>query len=666
MPPTIATVSYKKKDGTLTVAEDKRNTWWTPADPPSSAPAVTINVTDITNLQQTPKTSNAIALKILVKENSYVFTFNHKDNAREEQQTVTDVLSAAIAANKAKDASKLVPQAASASGAATPTPQPGENGGQSAAMAIAKAVSSKGVDDAWYDDAKLKSDFNLQRSLLESNKPLSERFNQALKDKPESVSVSQFTSQFWSARIHLLRAHAIDKAQKQGEYNVLPEIKFVREPAKKEGEPDTKKLQLSKEQIHMIFKQYPVVKQAYDDTVPKPLSPGEFWTKFFNSRLLKKLKGEKITQHDPTDRVLDKYLDREATGPASIAHIPHWMDLEGNEQNHSQRKGNRPDEDMRPSSYDKVPILRVLNNLSEKMMAHVAPEDGEAHAPIGLDEETFEQLRLQDLANEESDNRVRLNVKEQQRYVGGDKDALSADAQLYAKQDPRTVLWKLNCGLQPQRLGSDEQGTLRLDQVIGYNSDDSDSDEDDTSQQVNGAPPKKKRKHKFASHGAMTAASKDIMSSIKNRRNATSSDPNSLNGLSESVYENLAMTHNTTTEFLHYFWSLFLSGDASRTAELAQLVSTLDRSLDRINAVGEQAEAERQKRIDALKQKLEERIKNGAKRRNVDFEKQVPGGKKAVDAMIKPTVQALQQASNAYRKAFEEQTKEAAAAGLAA
>jgi transcription initiation factor TFIIH subunit 1 len=43
----------------------------------------------------------------------------------------------------------------------------------------------------------------------------------------------------------------------------------------------------------------------------------------------------------------------------------------------------------------------------------------------------------------------------------------------------------------------------------------------------------------------------------------------------------------------------------------------------------------------------------------------IKGGKKVVDIMVKPTVGALAQATAAYRKAFDEQTKEAAAAAAA-
>ena len=662
MPPTRATVTYKKKDGILSISDDSKYVFWTPATPAGASPTVTVPVKDITNLQQTPASAPKVALKVFVGEESYVFSFTHASNARKEQEAITDGLRNTIAATKASAAASLAP-ASTPAGGSTPAGQGGGADGQSAAMAIAKAVSSKAADEGWYDDAKLKGDFQLQRSLLSANPGLRTRFEQALHDKPESVSVSQFTNQFWSTRLHLLRAHAIEKAQKQGEYNVLPEIKFTR-VAGKEGEADTKTLSITKEQIKLIFKQYPIVSEAYNENVP-PLQTGEFWQRFFSSRLLKKLKGEKITQIDPPDPILDRYLDRRDNDQvAPMGQVPHFIDLEGNEQNHSQRKGNRPDETMRPSSFDKVPILRVLNNLSEKMMSHVVQEDLEAHAPVGqLEDQEYEQLRLRDLAMEDADNRVVLNIKEQRRLMGGEgeDDDLSAEARLYAKQDPNEVLSRLRVDLQPEKLGSDANGTLRLDRAIGFDPDDDSDDEDEA--QANGVVNGEARSKapKIGSSRAMQSATSTLLSSVKQRREANSSDPHSLSGLSQSTFDALTTTHNTTTEFLHYFWTLFLSGDSSRSSELAQLVSTLDRSLDRINAVGKAAEDERQAKVDGIKKQIQEYYQRTGKRRKFDFES-IGGGKKVVDGMIRPTVGALEQASKAYRRVFEEQTREQSAA----
>jgi transcription initiation factor TFIIH subunit 1 len=645
-----ATAIYKKKDGVLAISDDSKHLFFTPLAPPGSAPTVTITVADITNLQQTPESSPKVALKVFKNEESYTFYFTDKQAARKEQEMVTDTLRNVISANKA-----AAPPPVSTPNAGTPgAAQDGETA-QPAALAIAKAASSKSADEAWYDDAKLKSDMLLQKSLLDSNKTLNNHLLQAIKDKPESVSVAQLTSQFWSARLHMLRAHAIETAQKQGEYNVLPEITFTIVPAEKEGEPDTKQLRITTEQFKVVLRQYPVVRDAYNDNVP-PLDMNTFLNRFFQSRLLKKIKGEKITQQDPPDGIMDRYLDRTELGPASIGHVPTYIDLEGNEQNHSQRKGNRPDETMRPSNYDKVPILRILNNLSEKILSHVTPEDGEAHGPIGMDEQTFEHLRLRDLANEEIDNRITLNIREQQRLVAGERqDNVSKEAAVYAQHDPKQVLSSLRSDLRRFSLSGGSQEVYSLDKAIGFDPD-SDSEDEEGAHQTNGSLPSH-----FSAKPALKHATTDIISSIAQQREFASSDPENLYGLSQDTYNTLSTTHATTTEFLHYFWTLFLSGDSSRTAELAQLVSTLDRSLDRINAVAATADAERDQKVSNVKRRMEAQEKRTGKKAKYDFDA-IPGGKKVVDAMVKPTVAALAQATQVYSKALEEQTREVAAA----
>ncbi|KAI7012635.1 hypothetical protein D0867_09365 [Hortaea werneckii] len=660
---TRASVAYKKKDGSLSVADDRKYLFWTPAAPPGASPSVTVPVADITNLQQTPESSPKVALKVFVKEESYVFSFTAaREQARKEQESVTDILRDTIANAKAKDADKLAPPAAAAA-PGTPA-QDGGDSGQSAAMTFAKAVSAREAEDAWYDDGRLKNDFQLQRSLLTSNKALNDRFTQSLREKPETVTVPQFTAQFWSTRLHLLRAHAIEKAQKEGEYNVLPEIKHT--SVLGEDGQYHKTLNVTKEQIGLLFKQYPIVRRAFDECTPK-LKPEEFWARFFGSRLLKKLKGERIERTDPPDGVLDRYLDEAGNvGPIGLGHsVPHVIDLEGNEQN-TKFRVNREGWEMSASRHDQ-PILHVLNNLSEKMMSHVAANDNQqAHAPIGLDEETFEQLQLRDLAMNDVDNRVVLNVRDQQQYLAGQReDDLSKDARLYATQDPSKVLSSLQSDLLPSHLGSDDKGTLRLDRAIGYHTDDESDSEDESASapQTNGATAKPKSR--IGSHASLTTATSSVLNSIQQRRHhaSASSTPTAASlGLSQTLLDQLTITHNTTTEFLHYFWTLFLSGDPSKSTELQGLVSTLDRSVDRINAVAEQAEAERQKKLDVQREKVKEYEKRTGKRRRVD-ERDAGSGKAGVEVLVRPTVEALRAASEAYRKAWEEQSKDAGLGG---
>ena len=565
---------------------------------------------------------------------THVFTFTSPTTARVEAETIRDALSKTIQTIK----SGGVPLAA-----------PGGAGGSSAAMAIASAVSSNpraGVDSSAYDDdEKLKKDVDLQQSLLRSNQSLSKTFMESLRTRPESISSSQFTAQFWSTRIHLLRAHAIEKSQIRGAYNVLSSIK-------PKTVDSTLRLSISKEQIQLIFNQHSLVKRVYDENVPK-LSEEAFWSRFFQSRLFKKLKGERITEADPTDNVLDKYLqhndDAERAKQLMASHVPHIIDVEGNEQNHSQRKGNQPDYTMRPSSYDRVPIIRTLNTLSEKLLSHVAPNDIDPSAPIGVDEETFNELALRDLQGDAAENRVILNIKDQSRFFNSDKESgVSADALLYAKQDPVKVLRSIKSDLALV------SSNTNLETAIGVN-DDSDSDDDDESHS---------KKGHVGSKASLAGATAQMLAAIAQQR-AQSDDLSSsggfstaqsfsIPGLSAPIVDRLCLTHATTTEFLQHFWSAFLSGDPHRADEIGKLVETLNRAMDRIRAVAADAEAERQREMDKLKKQVQDLFERTGKKRRMDFES-TPGGKRAVNLLLAPTVKAIEVASQKYKRALMEE-----------
>jgi transcription initiation factor TFIIH subunit 1 len=520
-------------------------------------------------------------------------------------------------------------------------------------MAIAHAVSAGArADSNPFEDSKLVGDVQLQRSLLQSNHGLRQRFEEALGDRPESISISQFSTQFWAARVHLLRAHAAEKAQGHGTYNVLSVVK----PRTEEG---VMRLNLSKEQIQLIFNQHPLVKRVYNETVPA-LSEGEFWSRFFGSRLFKKLKGEKITEIDPTDPKLDKYLNidenAERLRPLEDIHVPHYLDLEGNEQNHSQKLGNQPDLTMRPNSHERVPILRVLNSMSEKMMADVAPADGDTHDPVGMDEETFNQLQLLDLQKGRDDNRIRLNIREQKRFFAGGKDQVSAETAIYLKQNPKKVIGLLKEDLGAEKLGNRNHGA-RLETAIGV---DPNSDSEDDDNQDEGA--RAARRNRMGTRAALGAATTQLFGAIRQQRlqtdpvgPATSTAAAAAScGLSEAMLTSLTITQNTTVEFLQYFWSVYLSGDDTRATELQRLVETLDKSLDRIKAAADQAEKEREERVAKARKQIEEYQQRTGKRRRFD-PASIKGGAKAVNGIMGPTVRAIASATSQYRTTLETQ-----------
>ncbi|KAL4782843.1 hypothetical protein BJX76DRAFT_349072 [Aspergillus varians] len=627
MAPPSGSAAYKKKDGTLTMSPDRQSVSWIPAAGGASG-TITISVVQITNLQQTPASSPKVMLKIFVlppnnpsaAPEAYVFSFTAGATARAEADAIKDALSAAI-----QTAKSTAPTPVSTA----PTSEPG---GMSAAMAMASAVSSAGSGKHWWDDDKrLRTDVELQQSLLKADATLQKMFMESLHTKPETLSASQFMSQFWSTRLHLLRAHAIERSQTRGSYNVLSTLK-------PRTEDNVVKLNISKEQIQLIFGQHPLVKRVYDENVPK-LSESQFWSRFFQSRLFKKLRGERITEADATDAVLDKYLNADEHGNLPReAHVPHFLDLEGNEDNNSQRRGNRPDLDMRPSAVEKVPVIRTLNSLSEKIMANVAPADRAPSAPVGsIDDGTYDELQLRDLRGDDEQHRVLLTIRDQNRFFSAAKMAEDERNRLFEKQDPEQILHNLRTTIERNFR---DDGSAPLGKLVDPDDDDEDEDSKTSPRQY---------RH---------LASTQILDVIRDRRaqaqvSASNSDTY---GLTSGLYERLTLTHATTTEFLHQFWQAFLSGNPDRAGEISSLVESLNRAADRINAVAKDAEAERQVEVNKVKQHAREVLQATGKRLRINLES-IPGGEQAVKRLLGPTVRALETALMRYKEALAEETK---------
>lgn len=595
------------------------------------------------DLQQTPATAAKASIKIVVVESSpqagsHTFTFTSAA-ARDDQQLIRGLLQKGIEAAKAQETPVVAPAATSG----------GDGGGVSGAITMAQTVAASAQqDEDLYADAKLLSDLELQMSLLNSSPVLRQRFDRALNEKPASVTMGQFSNQFWSTRLNLLRSHAAEKSQTTGSYNVLSVIKS-------KNVNGTLMLNLTKEQIEVVFRQHPIVKTAYNDTVP-PLSEGEFWERFFHSRLFKKLKGERIPDDYVTDTRLDKYLkyDEEADAAQQmlVSSIPMFINIEGNEQNHSQQKGNRQDWTMVPSSNEKAPILRVLNRMSEKLMKEVPLVDNN-HAPAGQDEDTYKELQLRDLQRASDDNRVVLKVQDQSRiFSAGQSVQSSTSAAAYTKRTPTDVLMTLQQDLASINTNGATPGT-DLHSKIAV---DDESDSEDES----GGP----KKPKVGSRSARAAATTQIISAIKKRHLHEDEYPSAtgvLNseqaaklGISDAVLDNLTMTHNTTVEFLHYFWDVYHSGNSERANEVAKLIETLDRSLDRISAVANAAEAERTTLVEEYQRRNELYLQQTGKKRKFNPDA-IKGGASAVTQIMQPLSRAINTARSQYQKALNEQ-----------
>ncbi|CAJ0550482.1 Ff.00g104120.m01.CDS01 [Fusarium sp. VM40] len=626
---------FKKKEGILTLTGDHQLVTWTPNS--GGPPTVTLTISNITNLQQTPDTSPKVMLKIFEKVGdaepaTYLFHFNTAE-AKEEAKTFKDLLSTLLASTRVGDAAVAKPAGASG-GSSTPNPGAGAAGSSSASMAFASAVNSQHASSSrWFDDAQLKNDIELQQSLMRKDTSLHQTFVEAMQTKPDSLSGAAFNSQFWSTRTNILRAHAIEINQKKGAYNVLSTVK----PKTVDGEL---KLNISVEQVQMIFAQHPLIKRVYNENVPK-LSEAEFWSRFFLSRLSKKLRGERVIDNDPTDPLFDKYDPSENTvafqSKIMAQQVPHIIDIEANEENQGGfRSGNAKDVEMRPRA--NIPIVKTLNSLSEKIMANVAPSDVNTDDPDG-GYNAYIQLALRDLKGDAKEHRIMLNVKEQNKFFSKHDSTPSKQAAVFDKQAPGDVLFDILGDLET--LESDGAGGINIQAAMGFD-EQSDSDDD--------AP---KRPH-VGSRSALLAADKDIMKGVRQQRAQKyghDDDATEPMGLPVEIARKCSLTHATTIEFLHQFWNAFLSGDPDRAGELQYLAESLGRSLARINVVAEEAEREREEIIRNRKKEIREYFERTGKKIRWRSDN-VGGGKAAVIALMQLIMNALEKAQADYSRAL--------------
>ncbi|TQV92557.1 hypothetical protein V2A60_009032 [Cordyceps javanica] len=620
---------YKKKDGILTITPDLQMVTWTPNS--GGPPTVSLPVFKITNLQQTPEGAPKVMLKIFEQNTNggdavtYLFHFN-TDEAKQEASSFKDVLSRLL--SEARSGDPNVPRPA---GSSTPQGALGTGGSASATMAFANAVNTQQSSARWFDDQQLKNDIELQRSLMKKDLRLNETYMDALSTKPESISVAAFNSQFWSTRTNLLRAHAIESTQKKGPYNVLSTVK----PRTVDGEM---KLNISVEQVQMIFAQHPLVKRIYNENVPK-LSEADFWSRFFLSRLSKKLRGERVTENDTTDVIFDKHDVNEnlqnVQSKIMSQQVPHIIDLEANEENQGGfRSGNAKDVEMRPRA--NIPIVRTLNSLSEKIMANVAPSD----TPNDDKAEYFRELALRDLRGDAEEHRIMLNVKEQNKFFAKHDPAPSSNAKFFAKQNTADVLLKMQTVFK--RAAIDSVAGMDLQATINFD-DGSDSEDEE--------PPRKKQS---SSRHAIIGAEKDVLNGIFQQRSQKyghASDASTPMGLPVQIVERCTLTHATTVEFLHQFWDAFLSGDPDRAGELQYLAESLKRSTTRIYVVADDAAKERDESIRKTKQEIRDHFEKTGKKIRWKSD-MVGGGRDAVIKLMQPTLDALEKAQADYSRAL--------------
>lgn len=542
---------YKKKSGLLTIYEDRSPAilLWKAADNALPIPPVEIVLTTITNMQATPASSPKMMLKIFTKPSEgaepvvYIFSFTNRivmDNVKEALQQIGARHKSALQAAQSANSS--------------PAPEK-------------PLINTTFLDDA-LDSKKLLRNHQLQQKLLLENKPLMSTFKEAVMNQgldPE---------EFWTTRVHLLRAFALSHSQKIGPYNVLSTIKPT---ATSDNQVN---VNVSRDKIHAIFEQYPVVRKAYDDNVPR-LSEGEFWSRFFASKLFRKLRGEKINPNARGDLLLDKYInmdiDYEKHEDETLNHkVNKTIDLEGNQEDDSTKLGNAPDMTMKANAMpETVSVLRSMNRLSQKMVNSLEHEYSRSATP-GENEKSKEERENERIRDELlfHDLEVPHNTEYSEISVRQDRETHEIN-----RPKPPT---RQEYAQYVDELKTQFEQPADLETI--FSNDRKRPIEEASADVINTVRINSKQSKQ--SWQVYRSFEEQAAHSVVDETDET---------FDKNALEQLRITHGTSVEFLRHFWLHFSSGDPSQATNIKTLYNSLVKSQDRVKAALESIKDEKVK-----------------------------------------------------------------------
>lgn len=423
-------------------------------------------------------------------------------------------------------------------------------------------------------DSSLLKNHQLQQKLLLEDRNLRNIFTQSV------INFKLLPNVFWSTRLNQLRTYALTISQHRGPYNVLSTIKPV---ATSDNQVN---VNVTRDKINEIFDTYPIVKRAFNELVPTKLSEGEFWSRFFNSKLFRRLRGEKInTINTRGDVVIDKFLyidvdfvDREEEAKKAVIneaesqedkpiqsaqnhpHVSKIIDLLGNEEDNSQRLGNKPDVTMRFYDQNKeygndtksskvsgqenemIILMQNMNKLSTKIvnMNSILKESN--------DPKLNKKPRSDDLSAEEINeyetelNLHDLNESEELKYI---KLQLNTNISYDKTIDDVSTSNGSTQAIGPNDLAkffSDNQFTPEVkgtDLTQTYSSNPSEIDK--AAIEVTNITKINFRTYRSANNYNSSSASNNV--------------------ISDAVYQELITFNITIMEFLSHFWKIFLNGN---------------------------------------------------------------------------------------------------------
>ncbi|KAG8863526.1 RNA polymerase II transcription factor B subunit 1 [Tulasnella sp. 330] len=424
-------------------------------------------------------------------------------------------LSPIVARNKEKAAAAAPPLGGGEEGVgiseAQPAASPGKDAGPGSSHLRAAGAQRKGLNKNELKAAVLLRSPELAR--LHANLVRSGHITEA---------------EFWDSREHLILAEAAAESQRRGKNGLIVDPRPVRD------ESGNATMRLTNEMIEDIFEEFPVVRRAYDENVPKKINDQQFWSRYVKSKLASRnsasARGAASEHTVQDDAIFDKYLEKEDDGK------PHFqprhqmgpvseklIDLDATAEDHPET-GNNQDITMQAGKQRQaLPLIRRFNEHSQRLLdsalgseppskrRRLTPVDGNEDA----DNDYIDQIIIDDLQAPPSTVGIPLEMRDRQKYFEGSRAVDSGTASTLDDSDTVDVPAVLPVLLGSVREWANDMTNMRLD--------------------------------KKASEDALSKMTHSVRArlDVKSRRSDFPDD----------IVEEMTSLQTATTEFLRQFWS---------------------------------------------------------------------------------------------------------------
>ncbi|GEQ66406.1 hypothetical protein JCM33374_g69 [Metschnikowia sp. JCM 33374] len=571
----MATVSgacvISKVSGLLQIYEDTTPSklLWKAIDQDKS---LEIPLNKLSKLQASPESSPKMLLRLFYElpESPEIKDLRLTFNNRQTMTAVKETLQTIVARQKTviKDTPTPAPNAGNS---ANSTPTPSADGNRENSPAAADPLDFSTSQSL--SDASLLKNRQLQQKLLLEDKTLRNIFTQSVIKFKLSPAI------FWSTRVGQLRTFALSICQHRGPYNVLSAIKPV---ATSDNQVN---VNVTRDTIKEIFETYPIIRRACHELVPEKLNEGEFWSRFFNSKLFRRLRGDKINNTNTRgDMVIDKYLyvdadfveNEENGGKGTHANasndkkVNKFIDLLGNEVDNPQKLGVSPDFTMKfsgetdgkngpslnvridPSSgkreNEMLVLMKNMNKLSSKMISYSNNTSVDSMAPEKMMEEMEKEVEINDLNETNQLQYIELNLD---THIA--RHTLSVERPSSAQNAGDVSSAELESYFQENIFEASSQG-IDLSETYSSKGDEINKANHDITALV---------KHNFR-----------VFKSTHSYKDSNSSGETPL--LDSQTVQDIISFNITLTEFLSHFWNLFMNG--GNPVQLKKLFTALRNS----------------------------------------------------------------------------------------